>query len=378
MISVRLRAFRGKWYARVRWSSNGERYETLVTLRTESKVTARVRLTEVKQKAEEIIELYYKGEKYSFPWMNKDGKRKVVYLTLEDAVEKWLRLRKAQGLANSTLERNRGSMDSIMYVLGKSKRLKSITTSDMDGYIERMELKGYSPNGININLRAFRTLLKWAERRNHIDKMPYVEKAKVDDTLPSYLNDSEFDEMLSHTNEFYKKVFTMYRNTGFRLMEPIRGTLKNDTLVIPAKYSKTRKERRILLNPNDVPVIYELQECYETWRNKVKVNKPKYFGDKVSKEFRRINRLIGLDNKFHDLRHTFAVRRYLMTRDIYQVMRELGHTKVTTTQMYADFEDTVDIEKEFPSIVNTSNDPIFGKWDTKLRDTRKIGSFYVS
>ena len=173
--------------------------------------------------------------------------------------------------------------------------------------------------------------------------MPYVEKAKVDDTLPSYLNDSEFDKTLSNTNEFYKKVFTLYRDTGFRLMEPIRGTLKIDTLVIPAKYSKTRRERRILLSPEDVPVIYELQECYEIWTNKVKVNKPKYFGDKISKDFRRINRLIGLTNKFHDLRHTFAFRRYLMNRDIYQMMRELGHTKVTTTQMYADFENTLDI-----------------------------------
>ena len=59
-------------------------------------------------------------------------------------------------------------------------------------------------------------------------------------------------------------------------------------------------------------------------------------------------------------------------------MREPGHTKVATTQMYADFEDTVDIEKEFPSIVNTSNDPIFGKWDTDLRDTRKERSPYIT
>ena len=80
-----------------------------------------------------------------------------------------------------------------MSVLGKSIRLKNITTSDMDGYIERMELKNYSPNGININLRTLITFLKWAERRNHIDKIPYVEKAKVNDTLPSYLNDSEFE-----------------------------------------------------------------------------------------------------------------------------------------------------------------------------------------
>ena len=367
---------RGVWYARVQWYEDGSIVQTerQVPLRTESKVTARQRLTMVNQVEDEIKELHYKGEKYSFPWMNEDGKRKIVFLSLEDAVEKWLKLRKAQGLADSTLERNRVSMDSIMSVLGKSKRLKSITTSDMDGYIETMELKGYSPNGININLRAFRTFLRWAVRRNHIDKMPYVEKAKVDDTLPSYFNDSEFDEMLSHTNEFYKKVFTMYRNTGFRLMEPILGTLKNDTLVIPAKYSKTRKERRILLSPEDVPVIYELQERYETWRNKVKVKKHKYFGDKISKEFRRINRLIGLTNKFHDLRHTFAVRRYLITRDIYQVMRELGHTKVTTTQMYADFEDTIDIEKEFPSIVKPSYEPIFSIKDTIMKDTNAVYS----
>ncbi len=57
-----------------------------------------------------------------------------------------------------------------------------------------------------------------------------------------------------------------------------------------------------------------------------------------------------------------------MTRDIYQVMRELGHTEVTTIQMYADFEDTVHIEKEFPSIVNTSNEPIFGIKDTIMKD----------
>ena len=371
---------RDKWVARVKWQEEHKKHRSIkeVPLMTKSKVTARERISMVNRVEDEIVELHYKGEKYSFPWMNNEGKRKIVYLTLEDAVEKWLKLRKAQGLADSTLERNRGSMDSIMSVLGKSKRLKSITTSDMDGYIERMELKGYSPNGININLRAFRTFLKWAERRNHIDKMPYVEKAKVDDTLPSYLNDAEFDEMLSHTNEFYKKVFTMYRNTGFRLMEPILGTLKNDTLVIPARVSKTRKERRILICPEDVPVIYELQEYYETWINKVKVKKDKYFGDKISKEFRRINRLIGLTNKFHDLRHTFAVRRYLMTRDIYQVMRELGHTKVTTTQMYADFEDTVDIEKEFPSIVNTSNEPKIGNGYTDLGYTNKVDRLYVS
>jgi hypothetical protein len=76
------------WYARVQWYENNRRKESQIPLRTESKVTARERLSRVNQVEDEIIELHYKGEKYSFPWMNQDGKRKVVYLTLEDAVEK--------------------------------------------------------------------------------------------------------------------------------------------------------------------------------------------------------------------------------------------------------------------------------------------------
>jgi len=132
-------------------------------------------------------------------------------------------------------------------------------------------------------------------------------------------------------------------------------------------------ERSILLSPEDVPVVYELQERYNAWRNKVKVKKVKYFADKYSKEFKRICRLVGLDNKFNDLRHTFAVRRYLMTRDIYQVMKEMGHSKVTTTQIYADFE-LSRLKYDFPTIVNTSKKPKIGKWDTDSWDTNMVYS----
>jgi integrase len=373
-----LKPRRGIWYARVLWYEEDATRQTekQVPLRTKSKVTARERLTMVNQVEDEIIELHSKGEKYTFPWMNDDGKIKVEYLTLEGAVEIWLKLRKSQGIASSTIERNRQSMNTIMSVLGKSIRLSSVITKSIERYTERMSLKGYKPNGININLRTLTTFLRWAYRRDDIDKLPFVPKVKGDEALPSYLSDTDFDRLIKKTNEHFAKVFQMYRNTGCRLTEPILGVLKNDTLVLSAKHSKTRKERRILLSPEDVPVVYELQERYNAWRNKVKVKKVKYFADKYSKEFKRVCRLkkVGLDNKFHDLRHTFAVRRYLMTRDIYQVMKELGHTKVTTTQIYTEFEDTIDIEQEFPSIVNAPNQLIFGKMDTDLMDTNGVYS----
>ena len=372
-----LKKRRGVWYARVQWWIDNFRKEKQIPLQTKSKVTASERLSLVKKVEQEIIELYYKDEKYNFPWMNDDGKRKIEYLTLEGAIETWLKLRKSQGIANSTIERNRQSMNTIMSVMGKSIRLKSITTNHIDRYTETMSIKGYKPNGININLRTLTTFIRWAYRRNHIDKMPFVEKVKIPKAPPSYLSDMDFDRLIKETDEHFAKVFQMYRNTGCRLTEPILGELNGDNLVLSAEHSKTRMERSILLSPEDVPVVYELQERYTVWRSMVKVKKVKFFADKYSKEFKRICRLIGLDNKFHDLRHTFAVRRYLMTRDIYQVMKELGHTKVTTTQIYADFQMSR-LEYDFPSISYVQNQPIFGNLYTNRLYTDKVKTAYVS
>ena len=64
---------------------------------------------------------------------------------------------------------------------------------------------------------------------------------------------------------------------------------------------------------------------------------------------------IGADSSkyLHSIRHTFAVRRYLQNRDIYQVKQEMGHSSVTTTEIYAKFS-LRRLEMDFPSLVNNS------------------------
>ena len=65
---------------------------------------------------------------------------------------------------------------------------------------------------------------------------------------------------------------------------------------------------------------------------------------------------IGADSSkhLHLIRHTFAVRRYLQTRDIYQVKQEMGHSSVTTTEIYAKFS-LRRLEMDFPSLVESNN-----------------------
>ena len=61
--------------------------------------------------------------------------------------------------------------------------------------------------------------------------------------------------------------------------------------------------------------------------------------DWYSIKFKRVVRKIGRDDlHFHNLRDTFAVMRYIETRDIYQVSKELRHSSVKVTEKYAKFQ----------------------------------------
>ena len=374
---AQLKPFRSVWYARVRWRQDSREIEKIINLNTSSKVTARKRLSVVNQCEDEIIELYYKGENYSFAWMNEDGKTKVEYLTLSDAVETWLSQRPSQGIAKTTINRNRDSMNLIVSRLGKSLRLSSLTTSMVDDLREWMILKGYKPQGININLRTLTTFLNWAMRRDLIKKKVYVDKIKIDDNDYRYFSDMDFAKILEQCTDWEKDLYTMYRNTGLRLGQAINGHIKGDILRIKAENNKTRKDQVRLIDADSVRVIYELQDRFEAWKKRSKVGTSKAFGDTISRRFKSICNSVGLGHhRFHDLRHTFGVRRYLMTRDIYQVMKEMGHAKVSMTEKYADFEIS-ELRHDFPTLLNEPKRSIFGKWDTDIRDTDKGLGAYV-
>jgi len=372
-----LKKRRDKWYARVFWYDyTGMKKEKQVPLRTDSKVTARKRMSEVEKHSDEIIELHTKGESYSFPWMNDDGILKIDYFNFKDTVNKWLRLRKSDGIANGTIERNEYSLKSIMSVIGENIRLSQITIESIDMYKDVMRKKGYKPHGININLRALRTFLNWCIRSDCIIKALCFSMVKTEKSLPSYITDSDFAEImkLELLDEHYKQVFQFYRDTGCRLSEPFIGKLIGTVLVIPAKQSKSRVEREIELDVKHVAVVMDMQKRYQSWQQKV--NKPvlKYFAEKYSKKFKHCCKTIGIDRRFHDMRHTFAVRRYLMTRDIYYVMKAMGHSKITTTEIYSKFN-MRRLETDFPSLAESYHKTVkFGKVDTNLVDTERIYS----
>ena len=343
-----LKQRRGKWYARVQWYNANVKKEKQVPLKTMSKVTARQRLAEV-NKVESDIRA---GMEFTFPWLNDDQITSVRQFALSDAINEWIQDRKSNGIRPSTIRRNQYSMESFMSITGRKRPLCTVTTKVIDTYRNVCIDKGMTPDGININLRSMKTFFRWCHRRDYISKVPHIDIVSKPKSMPLYIPDRIFAELmrLEWLDQHYKTAFLFYRETGCRVSEPFIGDLDGNWLLISANKTKQRADKELRLNAECLRLCIEMRSYVEKYEGTVES-----WTQNLSKTFLKVMREIdGKDTKYHlhCLRHTFAVRRYLQTRDIYLVKQELGHASVTTTEIYAQFS-LRRLEMDFPSLLES-------------------------
>ena len=347
---AKLKPRRGSWYARVRCYENGNEREIQIPLRTKSKVTAHERIAEINKVEKDIKQ----GMEFSFPWLSDSTTTKVQRYTILDAVEQWLSQRSSEGIRQSTIKRNRYSLESLMSHIGTSIPLSKVSTSMIDSYRNHCIHKGNKPNGININLRAIKTFFNWCYKRELIEKNLFVDMVSKPKELPLYIPDSLFDKLmqLEWLDDNYKTAFSFYRDTGCRRSEPFLGELHGDWLLIGGDKTKQRMDKELSLSHTNLERITEMRAFLESYKGTL----DSWIGN-LSKTFLKAMREVdGQNTKYHlhCLRHTFAVRRYLQTRDIYLVKQELGHSSVVTTEIYAKFS-LRRLEADFPSLVKSTN-----------------------
>ena len=346
---AKLKLRRETWYARIRMVTDGRKTEKQIPLRTKSKVTARERLELVNRDEESIR----KGLDISFPWLNDEGINKIIRLSISEAVEQWLSQRSSEGIRKSTIKRNRYSLESFMSHIGTSIPLSKVSTSMIDSYRNLCIHKEMKPNGININLRAIKTFFNWCYKRELIEKNLFVDMVSKPKELPLYIPDRLFDKLmqLEWLDDNYKTAFSFYRDTGCRRSEPFLGELHGDWLLIGGNETKQRMDKELSLNHINLERITVMRAFLESYSGTL----DSWIGN-LSKTFLKAMREVdGQDTKYHlhCLRHTFAVRRYLQTRDIYSVKQELGHSSVVTTEIYAKFS-LRRLEADFPSLVKST------------------------
>ncbi len=352
-----MRTKAGFYIARTHLPRGSHPSEVKTPLMTKDYKTALIRKLDVEAKADEIKA----GIKFSFIWAGNEPEIKVVHFTLKDARDKYVSARKADMLADSTITIIENALDHLQKVLRPSFPIETFGLKQIDAFrINCLEEK-YSKTTINIRLRNIKTFLIWLHERSHIKQVPKIKMLPVPKTI-RYLSNSQFDDICKKVTPFMQRVLTFYRETGCRLQEPFLGELDGNFLTITAEHSKGRRQRDVFLTDESKSTLLELRKVTHLSGNQHPGRSKDSPGFRIlrdthevkfySKEFKTAAVACGLDHaRFHDLRHTAALRAYLKTRDIYAVARLLGHASVNTTQIYANF-DLKRLEQDFPDLVH--------------------------
>ena len=351
------------WHARVRWYEKGIRKEKQISLKTSKKVNARERLSAI-QKVEADIK---SGMNFSFPWQTNERHTKIKRFTIDDASKQWLEKRVKNGLRKNTIIINKMSLRYLKDALGHARALRSIELDDIERFIDHIRSKGGSDTTVNMHLRTVKTMLRYYHRSGKLESIPFIEQIPIRKTEPIYITDEEFKSVmkLEPLDNFYKRVFLFYRETGMRLREPMMATLNGNWIDIPPE-SKTHQARSIEASSLIKDIFLE----YKDWLENGYGSTLKDVGDHISKRFKNALRLVGVNEQkhFHSLRHTFAVRSLLKGISIYDVKLLMGHRSVTTTEVYSEMN-LKRVAQDFPDLSNHMNSRIkLGKGDNVLGD----------
>ena len=379
-----LRKLKGNYYARVWIPRDSMRpREILVSLRTKMRSQAGKRLREVNKDELEFMERYLSGERLRFWWETETQKTEVQRYNLTEAVDNYLRSRETDRLRKSTLVLYKISLSDFQKAVNPSLAVRSIRASHIEKFKLHLQ-RSVSVVTTNIRLRAVKTFLRWLEERGKIDSVPPIRQLNTGKPLPIYLSNADFAEVLKGVSQItfkdnrdkshFQKAFHFYRETGCRLSEPFKAVLQGNWLVIEAETAKTHQTREVFLTPELLSIVNEMRDKFE------RKGKKRDIILRYSKVFKKACRIASVKGKkLHSLRHTFAVRRYLEKRDIYQVAKELGHSSVTTTEIYTQFsfrrlqQDFPDLAESYPKTPeNAGTDIILTDiYSSKARGSRR-------
>ena len=337
------------WYFRKSWrDKNHTRHWFIVSLETHSLTVARKRHDEIMGRWDEVMD----GDEFEWSWQGEHNRTTVKERRLDAVVEKYIKHKQADGLAETSIMRIRNSLDNLINYLGSGFNYTAISTDDIDSF-KRTIGKDRTPAGVNVDIRNVRTFCNWLFHTEQINRQLPIKELPEPKRKPQHLTEAHIVaiwELDSLTMQM-KRIIGFLIATGLRVSSAFQGHMEGNWLVIPAdaKYNKSKRELEINLDPTLHKIWLEMMELKAEWKERG--FQFRSLTGKVSKHFKRAIRECGIDDTqhLHNTRHTFAVRTWLKTNNIYMVKEQLGHSSVAVTEGYAEHKRSR-IAGDFPSL----------------------------
>ena len=250
-----------------------------------------------------------------------------------------------KGLSQNTLEAYRRDLSEFSQGV---EDIKKVDRMSINMFIRKLRENKLAPSSIIRKIASLRGFFKWASSAGIIDKNPAstLEQPKVPQHLPKVVSIKEIEEMM-HNNltPLEHVIMELLYSCGLRVSELVN--LKTNDIDLSSKYircfGKGSKERIIPIGEIAKKAVTEYMPERDFLVKKYNLNTKLLLIQNSGRLITRQDvytfihaqgKLIHKNISPHTLRHSFATHLLENGADLRVVQELLGHSDVSTTQLY--------------------------------------------
>lgn len=255
-----------------------------------------------------------------------------------------------RGLAENTILAYRSDLYSLneFFIKNNILEISEITRIKLNMYIKNLYDKKYTPRSIAREIATIKGFFKWLNTNEFIGHNPSlsIEQPKLPKRLPKVLSMKEINSLLERNmTKLDKAILELLYAGGLRVSELTNLQIQN--IDLKSKFlrctGKGSKERIVPIGKKACSAVSNYLEernyTIQKYNLKTKFCFLKDNGQRITRQdvYLFINNLgknLNKDISPHTIRHSFATHLLENGADLRVVQELLGHSDVSTTQLY--------------------------------------------
>lgn len=255
-----------------------------------------------------------------------------------------------RGLSQNTIDAYRRDLETfIEFCLTKfSVDEKNISRLIVNAYLRDLHENHYNPTSISRKIASLRGYYRWLSANEKISSNPIdtIEMPKLPQRLPKVVSVEDIKKMLAEDlNPLERVELELLYGSGLRVSELV--DLKTNSFDLSQKYlvarGKGSKERIVPFNNVSANAIEDYLKIRDFILKKFRLDTKNFLVNSQGRFVTRqdiYNFIHKLGEKFHKnisphtMRHSFATHLLENGADLRVVQELLGHSDVSTTQLY--------------------------------------------